>query len=354
MTEVADNTGDKVTKKVYRVALSGGARYTLNVYTTTSRFLLNGKDRMMFLENDMPKIHSIVEYLCESNNIDLQTYNRLLADKLSQFLTKQYPDQSSSSLKAITERSSPGKESKLCPGCGKNCLTKSVLCTVGNPKHWVHYRCDRLAIEEIEKLESSEDSVHDYCCRFHSSIRVAKPHKPYQKKILSLPHIPVSPEQAPLRRDDQSEDEHTTQTIALDILAEQTDIEQTFIKSIVPEANTHNNETIILIDTPDGEVNIPTVSKSTKLNTDLPKKGSHSVSSVKPQPTCACSLKLSDLRDRENKLCKKEDDCKLLQLKHQEKLKETNKLEVYVQKLEAKNTELQHTLNTFVKRIETL
>ncbi|KAH3825294.1 hypothetical protein DPMN_127167 [Dreissena polymorpha] len=63
VTDTFDNTGDSRTKRVYRVVNADGARYTLNVYVTTSRFLLNGKDCKKVLEDDIPNINAIVDFL---------------------------------------------------------------------------------------------------------------------------------------------------------------------------------------------------------------------------------------------------------------------------------------------------
>ncbi|KAH3888896.1 hypothetical protein DPMN_012939 [Dreissena polymorpha] len=69
---------------------------------------------------------------------------------------------------------------------------------------------------------------------------------------------------------------------------------------------------------------------------------------------CSCLTKLSDIRERELKVKKKEEEVKILQLKNQEKLKVLNKLESYCKRLEARNEELQITLQTVAKRLERL
>ena len=57
---------------------------------------------MEFLEDDMPNINAIVDFLCVSNNIDLKVFNDLLVEKLTEFLSKQSTNALSAACAAIT------------------------------------------------------------------------------------------------------------------------------------------------------------------------------------------------------------------------------------------------------------
>ncbi|KAH3786966.1 hypothetical protein DPMN_165084 [Dreissena polymorpha] len=70
VTDTFDNTGVSRTKRVVKV---DGARYTLNVYVTTIRFLLNGKDYDISGRR-CANINDIADFLCVSNNIDLKVF----------------------------------------------------------------------------------------------------------------------------------------------------------------------------------------------------------------------------------------------------------------------------------------
>ncbi|KAH3808974.1 hypothetical protein DPMN_137336 [Dreissena polymorpha] len=102
VTDTFDNTGDSRTKRVNRVVKADGARFSLNVYVTTSRFFLNGKDCKKVLEDDIQNINAIVDFLCVSNNIDLKVFNDLLIEQLTEFLSKQSTNALSKACAAIT------------------------------------------------------------------------------------------------------------------------------------------------------------------------------------------------------------------------------------------------------------
>ncbi|KAH3836901.1 hypothetical protein DPMN_110277 [Dreissena polymorpha] len=149
VTDTFDNTGVNRTKRVYRVSKADGARYTLNVYVTIRRCLLNGKDCLTFLEDDMSNINAIVDFLCVSNNIDLKVLNDLLVEKLIEFLSKRSTNALSKACAAMNINNSK-EDTDKCQGCNRACKTNSVLCTKGS--QWIHYHCRKLKKDEIETV----------------------------------------------------------------------------------------------------------------------------------------------------------------------------------------------------------
>lgn len=309
LNETFDVSGDNLTRQVYRISKTDGSSYTLNVYPTTCRLMLNGKNAKTFLETDMPQVHKIVEYWCEVNSIDLKTFNELLAQSLSDFLAKQETSdsvsstRSNSSLKPVSD-SATEKDNETCIGCKRRCKTKSVYCTKGS--HWIHYKCDKLKPHEIEEIEKNEKQAQDYTCMNCSNITIKT-----VKTQVSLPNIATS-----------------SSTSAETILIEETDLEITKLKTVhSAQVLSSSNEVSVLSNSP----------------TDVFITG-----------PCSCNIKLSEIRERETKARKKEEEVKEREKKSLEKNKETSKLESYIKKLEARNQELQNTLQTFTRRIEML
>ncbi|KAH3878608.1 hypothetical protein DPMN_002505 [Dreissena polymorpha] len=353
VTDAFDNTGVNRTKRVYRVIKADGVRYTLNIYVTTSRFLLNGKNCMEFLEEDMPNINAIVDFLCVSNNIDLKVFNDLLVEKLTEFLSKQSTNALSAAGAAITINNCR-EDSDKCPGCNRACKTNSVLCTKGS--HWIHYHCQKLKKDEIEQLASSHDE--SFCCRFCKTSDTSTPSKTLNeceqtgvsldeqtslKTYCVASHIDKknqpklmskSKSDSNLRLQIPKVTKATESTVALDILHDEMDSGQLQESEIITTVSAASVE-------------------SRKSSNDTSRQKlvqSVEVSSAE----CSCLTKLSDIRERELKVKKKEEEVKILQLKNQEKLKDLNKLESYCKRLEARNEELQITLQTVAKRLERL
>ncbi|KAH3802432.1 hypothetical protein DPMN_156108 [Dreissena polymorpha] len=127
---------------------------------------------MEFLEDDMPNINAIVDFLCVSNNIDLKVFNNLLVEKLTEFLSKQSTNALSTACAAITINNCRDDSDK-CPGCNRACKTNSVLCTKGS--HWIHYHCQKLKNDETEQLALSPDE--SFYCRFCKTSDTSAPSK---------------------------------------------------------------------------------------------------------------------------------------------------------------------------------
>lgn len=109
--------------------------YTVNIYTTTSRFLVNGKGWQQFIDKDIPLIHGIISN-CNAG-ISLDELNQQLADQLEDLLNRGQ----NSSQTELQNPTSPETQNISCLKCNKKCRTRSTYCATG--KHWIHYRCQK-------------------------------------------------------------------------------------------------------------------------------------------------------------------------------------------------------------------
>ena len=80
----------------------------------------------------------------------------------------------------------------------------------------------------------------------------------------------------------------------------------------------------------------------------------HNKDVTKGAPSDCIPMKQRELRQLENKLRKWEDDLKLRESRLLEQNKENRRLEGYINKVEARNNELQHTVRTLQRRISIL
>lgn len=136
--------------------------FTINMYTTTSKILVNGKNQQLFFQRDLRKIHSIINS-ATSNRSDtyIETLNTKLAEQLEKLVsTKSTKNEKENTELAITSNINEQTEAK-CTKCKKKCKTRGTYCTHG--KHWIHYNCEKLSSSEIENLQKSND-CEEYTC----------------------------------------------------------------------------------------------------------------------------------------------------------------------------------------------
>lgn len=108
-------------------------------------------------------------------------------------------------------------------------------------------------------------------------------------------------------------------------------------------------------------VNIPNITEETNLKETIE---SHVALSQPPDKSnkistdsnhaCNCGNKLSEIREREIKIQKREEELNIKEKKATEKSRENLKLESYIKKLEARKEELSNTNKTLTTRIEML
>ena len=150
--KTADKNRKHVVQVIFQVQTQDEESYTLNMYTTTSKMLVNGKNVQVFLERDLAENYHIVQNVeFGGKALNLKMFNELLIGQLNSLLsgsTAVDSDTTSANLKQI--KSSDNKDDIQCLKCNKPCRKRNTFCTEGS--HWIHYHCEKLSSEEIKKL----------------------------------------------------------------------------------------------------------------------------------------------------------------------------------------------------------
>ena len=159
ISKITDKTGKNIVQFTVRV----GTSYTINIYTTTSRFLINGKHVNRFLESDLLQIYELASKVrVDDKPVNTDKLNQALAELirkakgLSEISIQKNAERNSlqrpTSISKSTVNSLTGETQVLdiptsnlekCLKCKRNCKTRSVHCTEGD--HWMHYRCEGLS-----------------------------------------------------------------------------------------------------------------------------------------------------------------------------------------------------------------
>ena len=191
----------QTTYKTKRAIESGSTvGYTLNLYPTNNRLLMNGKDLDSFMDCHLPTIHEIMCTPIKTGELrSADQLNLILETQLQSVLSSRQnsvphienkPDEhdlvetgtlNDASLDMQCESESragpisvkgdkPTPEAK-CPGCSKNCLKRGAVCEIGN--HWMHYRCDKLSEAEIQRLEKDPGFIYN-CKRCQNENTIVK------------------------------------------------------------------------------------------------------------------------------------------------------------------------------------
>ena len=154
--------------------LSEGQGYTINLYTTRSSALINGKSADYFMHNELKYIHQIMSNVKFNNQkVDIASMNKILQGQLIALLNTE--NQADKLVGGLDSR-----DRKICYACKRNVKTRAILCDTGD--HWVHYRCDKLSEEQILSLEQDEKS--QYCCKMCSEKSSNS-----QNKSLTIPKL---------------------------------------------------------------------------------------------------------------------------------------------------------------------
>ena len=156
----ADSTKNNVVQNTIRVK-DKGLCYTVNLYNTTSRLLVNGKNVELFLNRDVRQIHDIIQKVTSAEpNFNIDKLNQSLALQLETLLTNNGTVNHENRDCEETGTTIYGIQ---CIKCKRNCKNRSTYCSTG--KHWVHYRCEKLPEEAILAIESSSED-QEYTCKF--------------------------------------------------------------------------------------------------------------------------------------------------------------------------------------------
>ncbi|KAH3735671.1 hypothetical protein DPMN_042206 [Dreissena polymorpha] len=142
--EVYDRKRVAITEYTIRVQCAEHSN-TLNIYPTTSRYIVNGKGVQGFIDNDLPELHSMVQDAQSACGYSFEYKNRTLQLEIEKAPNKKYE-----------------KASVICAGCNRNCKKKGTFSTFGN--YWIHYKCEKLSKSEIEYIEDKNNQNKQYKC----------------------------------------------------------------------------------------------------------------------------------------------------------------------------------------------
>ena len=338
--------------------------------------------------------------LCRRQNIVVHTDNKSneLYSSETQLTSDVNKDvQSESDLQIVSDNVNvkPTPDPK-CPGCSKNCLKRGAVCEAGN--HWIHYRCDKLSEDEIKRLEKDPGFIYS-CkrCRAENTIvkqpvhsaELKSDHSMKTVKTLTIPSlVHESPSNNVLSEaagileeeigtlccvcDDRIYDTETTCSKCNNSChagcATACDGTDQCIGCCATDNQLNKNNDINLENATVLDENInknvdgiglkTSNSQCMKINKGDNSNGNkdnsiikHNKDVIKGAPSDCIPMKQRELRQLENKLRKWEDDLKMRESRLLEQNKENRRLEDYINKVEARNNELQHTVRTLQRRI---
>ena len=407
---VIDMSDDKrrkaVVQQTYKVRREVGPNqvqgYTVNLYPTRNRILINGKCIDLLMEEHLPSIHElmmkpiregIVTGASGLNHI-LGTQMQLLLDQRQagiiseNQLLPRYEDTEGS---VTAPRSPTSPEPPKCSICKRVVRSRGVLCEKG--QHWIHYRCDRLTPDEIDRLHSDAGFIFNckQCSKDDTEVKVPVETKQNSmcKVKLELPnvsHDKCSQVQEILNEEQVTEntleccvcgnritDDDAIACLQCNINCHKACMEPCGIdyiclncKSVDEQINTHENlspktdETLIQSETlTQTALNPPQI--DSKANLTQPKTVTQPKAAVnqkaneleakqpqaklptmntKPVNSIDSNMKQHELRQWEQRLRKLEESLKLKELKQTDQDKDKQRLQEYINKLEARNDEL--------------
>ena len=160
--------------------------YTLNLYPTKNKMLLNGKDVDWFMDSHLPEIHCcMIQAVQEEGLGSVANYNHILVTQLQKVLDERQPAEVGTASKSdnhrhVTEHGNTqagadvsclppkgtnmqhsSEPTQICPKCKRAVQSRAALCEKGN--HWVHYFCDRLSQSEIDRLSNDPGFIYRTC-----------------------------------------------------------------------------------------------------------------------------------------------------------------------------------------------
>ena len=350
--KTTDKKGKNVVQFVIQVQTHNNESYTLNLYTTTSKMLLNGRDTQVFVEHDLPEIHHIVQNVKFGGQaLNLKALNELFIEQLNKLLAGSTAVHSESTITNMKQIKNSEKEEDIqCLKCNRPCRKKASFCT--NGEHWIHYNCEKLSPEEIQINENYLDG--SYTCKMCRS--ESAPNEKATRK-LTVPAIKgnCNPNLAELILDEESNvencqacneqlsDSDRYSCELCNLFFHKTcviETEQVAVCFNCESSAEHCN---------DSEVN----------NSEKQKPPNRTSVSPVGRSTCSVgtscsfedvSVKLSDIRAREQKLKRWEEDLKL----KEKTLTEASKYKSHIRKLEAEKEENLLTIRTLRDRIDSI
>ena len=141
-------------KLTIKVVEKNNMAYTVNLYLTTCKLLVNGKNPENLSDRDIGNIHRYINSTtCNDKKLNVNKLNEILKEQLETVLgnTGNNTSQNTANVRHSNDIA--------CFKCKKNCRTRSTFCNKGN-----HYKCQKLTDTEIQQAE--KDTSRSYTCTF--------------------------------------------------------------------------------------------------------------------------------------------------------------------------------------------
>ena len=119
-------------------------QYTMNVYLSTSRILVNGQGEMLFLERDFPKILNSLKDITNSDQlIDTNEINNAIEKALVNYISSvSHKIQGRNHYSDHQDLTTTDLEQDLCPLCNEEINNDTILCDTCGLQ--VHLKCENL------------------------------------------------------------------------------------------------------------------------------------------------------------------------------------------------------------------
>ena len=372
-TVATDKEGNNV-QVTYNITDATNSSFTINAYLTNCTLLINGKNTNRFESKDVKEIHKIMSNTKISGvKANIAKWNEKLAIDLEEAIATLQTNMNTIQLGNNYNSTSENKNhDEKCGKCNRNCRTKAVECRNG---HWVHYNCEKLNDEDIQKVKK-KDAI--YTCTTCTSISdkkkttlaIAKRSEEYSKahKLTLAEDLLVEEfEQRCQACNNSIQNGGDTCNVCLMQFHEsclnvdnntcfgcignldQNDIQQTKVLSIDTdqtvepirmEKSQQRKENADIIATSNTQTNIVITTEQ-----------------IQPEPIPNIEdhkIKLKELRQLEQRLRKKEEQLKLKEVAINDTMTEKTRILDRMYKAEARNLEMEHTVKNFQNRIEML
>lgn len=369
-----EHTSDATGKPIVQTTIRWSEEeesYTINLYNTKTKFMINGRSVELFMKKHLPEIHKITNSAINSER-SLTDLNRKMEEQLNSLLRliegqKNQGNENSDPHDSATTKHKPVctpkmtiKENITCLKCKKACRTKSTFCTKG--KHWIHYNCEKLTKDEIKQIEECNSDIYNCrICKQPKMIDFPTEHDVMSSKPAEDSNNTIKPKETQKDQEKSISSEHVLEQI-VDISEEDStcagcgNIMEEGIKTCeecqLPHHDTcvkRESEQIVCFSCIGKQINRL---QTEKINETL----THPESNCKEDSLFQKSIseKARELRDKEQKLNKRETELNLKEKNINEMIKEKSKLITYIKKIENEKSEYEQTINTLKNRINQL
>lgn len=308
--------------------------FRINLYNSSQRAEINGAGHLQFID-DLKVISRAMaskEQYCAVNTQIKEACDDILKS------CNQIKKTKKTTQKDKAERM-VGNISANCPKCQKRCVSKYILCTVGN--HHVHHHCEKLSKSDLSTIQKNDA---EYVCSTCSSSEAPVASMPTQ---VALPALTSS-------NYINSTSTANSKTLAREMLDEE--VVEEVVNAMPVACNPPNNANNhiagqisgkALNEVPQETQNVPEhCSNPSKVLPPLSREGAVSDAIIRTDPEQSKSdekfnLKARELRQKELKLKKWEEQLKKQEISNKEMSTENAKLQSYIINLESKIKELE-------------